>query len=86
MIEWNGYRIHVWAIAYRDLEHGYLCEYDTMKEVKNHVKENFPDLDDVTFKWCAAEEVDDEGNMNPPCWGDTRAEAVRELKRTLGKR
>ena len=85
MIEWNGYRIWVWAIAYRNLNRGYLCEFETMREVKKYIKENYPHLDDVKYQYIAAEEIDDDGNVNPPCYGNTKAEAVGKLKRVLPK-
>ena len=79
----KGYRIWVTAIAYRNLEHGYLCEFDTMREVKNFIKENYPHLRDVKYEYIAAEEIDEDGNLNPPCYGNTKAEAVRKLKKVL---
>ena len=83
MIEWNGYRIWVTAIAYRDLDNGYLCEFDTMREVKQYIKENYPHLGGVTYAYIAAEEIDEEGNVNPPCYGKTKAEALNKLKKVL---
>ena len=83
MIEWNGYRIWVTAIAYRNLERGYLCEFDTMREVKEYVNEHYPYLDDVKYKYIAAEEIDEYGNVNPPCYGKTKAEALNKLKKVL---
>ena len=82
-IEWNGYRIWVWAIAYRKLSDGYICEFETMREVKQYIKENYPHLDDVTYAYIAAEEIDEEGNVNPPCYGKTKAEALNKLKKVL---
>lgn len=83
MIEWNGYRIWVWATAYRKDVGEYLCEFDTMREVKSYIKEHYPWLDDVSYVYCAAEEIDDDGNINPPCHGKTKAEAVSKLKKVL---
>lgn len=83
MIEWNGYRIWVWAIAYVKLSDGYLCEFETMREVKKYIKENYPDLDGVKYACIAAEEVDEDGNVNIPCYGKTEAEALNKLKKVL---
>lgn len=83
MIEWNGYRIWITAVAYRDLERGYLAEGETMKEVKQKVKEEYPHLRGVTYEYTAAEEIDDMGNVNPPCYGKTKAEALKKLKKVL---
>ena len=83
MIEWNGYRIWVTAIAYRNLERGYLCEFETMREVKQYIKENYPHLSDVKYEYIAAEEIDEDGNVNPPCYGKTKAEALKKLKKVL---
>ena len=83
MIEWNGYRIWVTAIAYRNLERGYLCKFDTMREVKDFVKENYPHLHDIKYEYIAAEEIDEDGNVNPPCYGKTKAEALNKLKKVL---
>lgn len=83
MIEWNGYRIWVWATAYRCGSGEYLCEFETMREVKSYVRENYSWLDDVSYVYCAAEEIDKDGNINPPCHGKTKAEALRKLKKVL---
>lgn len=83
MIEWNGYKIWVLAIAYRESDGRYLCEFDTMREVKKYIKENYPHLDDVEYRWIAQEEIDDEGNVNCPCYGKTKAQAIGRLKKLL---
>lgn len=83
MIEWNGYRIWMWAIAYTDLKDGYLCEFETMREMKKYIEENYPHLDNVKYKYIAAEEIDESGNVNMPCYGNTKAEAVNRLKKLL---
>ena len=54
-----------------------------MREVKKFIKENYPHLDDIKYRYIAAEEIDDDGNVNPPCYGNTRAEAVGKLKKVL---
>lgn len=83
MIEWNGYRIWIWAIAYTDLKDGYLCEFETMREVKKYIEENYSHLDNVKYKYIAAEEIDESGNVNMPCYGNTKAEALNRLKKLL---
>ena len=83
MIEWNGYRIWIWAIAYTDLKDGYLCEFETMREVKKYIEENYPHLDNVKYKYIAAEEIDESGNVNMPCYGNTKTEALNKLKKLL---
>ena len=54
-----------------------------MREVKKFIKENYPHLDDIKYRYIASEEIDDDGNVNPPCYGNTRAEAVGKLKKVL---
>ena len=54
-----------------------------MREVKQYIKENYPHLSDVKYEYIAAEEIDEDGNVNPPCYGKTKAEALKKLKKVL---
>lgn len=56
-------------------------EFDSMKEARAYVKDN--DLKNVEYWYLAAETIDEDCNLNPACWGITRAEAIAKLKRAL---
>lgn len=53
-------------------------EFDTLREAKKEYSQWYYD-----FWYLAAEEIDNDGNLNPACWGKTKAKALRKLKKAL---
>ena len=53
-------------------------EFDSMADAKKAMK-GAPS----TFKYAAAEEINDDGDVNPAVYGDTLKEAMDKLKKVL---
>lgn len=53
-------------------------EFDTLHEAMKEYSEWYYD-----FLYLAAEVIDNDGNLNLPCWGKTKTEALRKLKEAL---
>lgn len=76
-VKWKGYTIYRWVTV---LEHNEpIQEFDSMAEAKAY----FKGLTGYTFKYAAAEQINDDGDVNPAVYGDTLQEAMNKLKKVL---
>lgn len=88
-VKYKGYTILIWVAVViprscsEDIQSmTTLEEFDTLKEAKAFIKEeNLSDVADI--RYLAAEEIDNDGNVNPACWRKTRKEALDALKKIL---
>ena len=76
VIKWKGYTIFRWAVAM--IEGRVIGEYDSMADAKKAMKGT-----PCTFKYAAAEEINDDGDVNPAVYGDTLKEVMDKLKSVL---
>jgi len=75
-INWNGYTICRWVVAM--VEGRVIGEYDSMAEAKKAMKGS-----SCTFKYAAAEEINEDGDVNPAVYGDSIKEVMDKLKSVL---
>jgi len=75
-IKWKGYTICRWVVAM--IDDTILGEFDSMVDAKKAMK-GAP----CTFKYAAAEEINEDGDVNPAVYGDTLKEAMDKLKSVL---
>ena len=75
-IKYKGYTICRWVVAM--VEGSIIGEFDSMADAKKAMK-GAP----CTFKYAAAEEINDYGDLNPAVYGDTLKEAMDKLKSVL---
>ena len=58
-----------------------IAEKGTIKEARKFVHEN--KLKDIEYWYLAAEIINEKGDINIPCWGRTRNEAIEKLKKVM---
>jgi hypothetical protein len=76
-VKWKGYTICRWVAVF---EHGEVVnEFDSMADAKAYYKGH----NGYDFKYAAAEEINDDGDVNPAVYGDTLKEAMDKLKKVL---
>ena len=75
-VKWKDYTICRWVVAM--IEDTILGEFDSMSEAKKDMKGTH-----CTFKYAAAEEINEDGDVNPAVYGDTLKEAMDKLKSVL---
>lgn len=76
-VEWKGYTICRWVAVFA---HGEVVdEFDSMAEAMA----NYKGSNGYSFKYAAAEEINDDGDCNPAVYGDTLKEAMDKLKKLL---
>lgn len=75
-VKWKDYTICRWVVAM--IEDRVIGEYDSMAEAKKAMK-GAP----CTFKYAAAEEINEDGDVNPAVYGDTLKEVMDKLKSVL---
>ena len=76
VIKWKGYTICRWVVAM--VEDSIVGEFDSMADAKKAMKGTH-----CTFKYAAAEEINDDGDVNPAVYGDTLKEVMDKLKSVL---
>lgn len=59
-----------------------IAEKDTIKEARRYAKEN--ELENVEYWYLASEIINEKGDINIPCWGRTRNEALEKLRKLIG--
>lgn len=69
------------TVAVCDTERIILDEFDSMKEAREFVKNE--GYSNVEFWYLAAETINEQGDLNPACWGKTKKEAISKLKKAL---
>ena len=75
-VKWKDYTICRWVVAM--VGGSVIEEFDSMADAKKYMK-RVP----CTFKYAAAEEINDDGDVNPAVYGDTLKEAMDKLKSVL---
>lgn len=69
------------TVAVCDTERNILDEFDSIKEARKFVKDE--GYSNVEFWYLAAETINEQGDLNPACWGRTKKEAIAKLKKVL---
>ena len=79
-IDWKGYHIWRWFVAV-DNDSNPVAEFfdETPKEAKRYAE----CFDGYKVRVAAAEEINEQGDLNPAVYGDTLTDAMRKLKRAL---
>ena len=76
-VKWKGYTIWRWVVAMID---DYIIgEFDSMTDAKKAMK-GAP----CVFMYAAAEEINDDGDVNPAVYCDTLNEVMNKIKSVLG--
>lgn len=75
-IEWKGYAICRWVVAM--VGSSIIGEFDSMADAKKAIKGT-----PCTFKYAVAEEINEDGDVNPAVYGDTLKEAMDNLKKII---
>lgn len=75
-ISWNGYSICRWIVAVVD--GNIIGEFDSITEAKREMKGS-----SCKFLYAVAEEINKDGDINPPVYGDTLKEAMDRIKNIL---
>lgn len=76
-IKYKGYTIFRWVAAFNGDE--IVGEYDSMVEAKRHWKFG----SGVRFRYAAAEQINDNGDVNPAVYADTLQEVTLKIKKLL---
>lgn len=58
-----------------------IAERGTINEAKEYVRQN--NLKNIEYWYLASEIVNEKGDINIPCWGKTRNEAISNLKKVM---
>ena len=77
IIKYNGYTIFRWVVVFTCAD--IIGEYDSMIEARKAMK----DVSGVCFKYAAAEQINDDGDVNPSVYGETLSEVTNRLKKIL---
>ena len=83
-IKYRDYEIEVWVELYDPDFPNEVREdaFDTVSEAR-HYQKMCPDTKDKQIRWCAAEIINKDGDVNPAVSGTTKSEALNKLKRIL---
>lgn len=76
-MKYKGYEINVSVAVCPEGTRDITEEFDTLREAKKEYPHGYD------FWYLAAEVINKNGDLNPACWGKTKAEALRKLKRAL---
>lgn len=76
-VKWKGYTICRWVAVFWGEE--IIGEYDSMPEAKKE----WSFKDGITYKYAAAEEINEDGDVNPAVYGDSIKEVMDKLKSVL---
>ena len=79
-IKYKNYTIARWVTVFENGEP--VGEFDSMVDAKAY----YTNPDSYEFKYAAAEEINDDGDVNPAVYGDTLKEATDKLKAILSPR
>lgn len=77
VIKWKDYTIWRWVIVLAGAD--IIEEFESMAEAKKEYK----GTPGVRYKYAAAEQINEDGDVNPAVYGNTLAEVTIKLKRTL---
>ena len=79
-IDWNGFHVWRWFVVV-DEDDNIIQEFfdETPKNAKRYAK----CFDDYRVRIAAAEEINEDGDLNPAVYGDTLRDAMSKLKRAL---
>jgi hypothetical protein len=84
-IKYKDYEIEVWVELYEPdfpYDPDYADVFDTVSEAR-HYQKVWPGTKDKQIRWCAAEIINKDGDVNPAVAGATKSEALNKLKRIL---
>ena len=81
LIKYKNYTIVRWVTVFRDGEP--VDELDTMADANASF---YKKAGGYEFKYAAAEQINDDGDVNPAVYGDTLKEATDKLKAILSPR
>lgn len=76
-IKYGEHKVTRWVVAF--IGEKPVGEYDNMAEAKKDCG-GFPG---IKLRYAAAEQINDDGDVNPACYGDTLKEAMDKLKSVL---
>ena len=71
-------KIEVFVTVFDKLTDSPCDEFDTIQEAKYQY-----DAQDYYYKWTAAEYISENGDINIPCYAETKSKAIAKLKSTL---
>lgn len=75
-VKWKDYTICRWVVAIVD--DTIIGEFDSMAEAKKSMKGT-----PCRFRYAAAEEINEDGDVNPAVYGDTLKEVMDKIKKVL---
>lgn len=78
IVDGKQQKIEVNVAVIDKLSNTIVAEYDNMREANKHWGEYLYDK-----KWSAAEWIDEDGNVNPAVYADTKRAAISKLKKVL---
>lgn len=81
-VKWKDYTIEVWVEMYDPEDDEDVTYFETTKEARDY-KKIWPAYKDYDIRWCAAEIINERGDLNPSVSGETRKEALDKLKKIL---
>ena len=79
-IHWNGYNIWRWFVVVDEDDNPKQEYFD---ETPKNAKRFAECFEGYKVKIAAAEEINEQGDLNPAVYGDTLTDAMRKLKRAL---
>lgn len=71
----QNYKVEIFVVVFNSFG-DIVDEVCDMREAKKSYK-------GYTFKWAAAEQIDEDGNLNPNVYGATKQEAISNLRKSL---
>lgn len=77
VIKWKGYTIWRWVVVLAGAD--IIGEFESMAEAKKEYK----GTPGVRYKYAAAEQINEDGDINPAVYENTLAEVTIRLKRIL---
>ena len=77
-VKWKGYTIVRWVTVFWGGEP--VDEFDTMADANASF---YKKAGGYEFKYAAAEQINDDGDVNPAVYGDTLKEVMDKLKKVL---
>lgn len=80
VIKYKGYTIVRYVAVFENGQP--IAEFDSMAEAKAY----YEGCEGYEFKYSAAEQINDDGDVNPAVYGDTLKEATDKLKAILSPR
>ena len=78
IVDGRQQKIEVYVAVIEKLSKTVVAEYDNMREANKHWGEYLYDK-----KWAAAEWIDEDGNVNPATYADSKRAVISKLKKVL---